>query len=108
MQLHQLGFGSGTWVRVTESGFKFVSELHNGEVIVSILFVDVRFGLYKGLSFQKREEEVLLFLFCLVVWIVCEFKGELHEKRFYFISVSMKWVRIWGLRRSFFACSYCL
>ena len=106
MQLYQLGFSSGTWVRVIKSSFELLSKLCNGDVIV--LFMDVGFGLYKGSSFQKREEEALLFLFCLVVWIVCEFKGELHEKRFYFISVSMKWVRIWGLRRLFFACSYCL
>ena len=106
MQLHQLSFSSGAWVRVAKSSFELLSKLRNGGVIV--LFVDVGFGPYKGSSFQKREEEVLLFLFCLVVWIVCEFKGELHEKRFYFISVSMKWVRIWGLRCSFFACSYCL
>ena len=64
MQLHQLGFGSGTWVRIVKSGFELLSKLRNGDIIV--LFVDVGFGPYKGSSFQKREEEVLLFLFCLV------------------------------------------
>jgi len=106
VQLHQLGFGSGTWVRVTKSSSELLSKLRNDDVIV--LFVDVGFGLYKGSSFQKREEETFLLRFCLIVWVVSDFEGELHEKRFNLISVSMEWVRIWGLRRSFFACSYCL
>ena len=47
-----------TWVRIVKSSFELLSKLRNGDIIV--LFMDVEFGLYKGSSFQKREEEMFL------------------------------------------------
>ena len=87
---------------------EFFDYLCEVEIFVSVFSLDVWFRPNKGSSLEEGEEKSFLLCVCLVVWIVCDFESELHEKGLNLVSISMVWVGVRGFRCSFLPTSYCL